>query len=449
MPRLRLSRGRLLAALLLGVAQPALAASVPSDFQYSVTISRNSEMEGRAAMISLHQGILRQAAPDYSDIRVFDDQQRETPYVIYPATEASLRRDYFALKVLAYRDLPGGCEIVVERPEKRASLEGLQVRTFNRDFQKQVSVESSNDRLHWTSRKTDALFDFTSRINLRKNEIKLPRLTDRYLRVTLRNYAGTSSASDSELRLRYQGMDLSLKNGASQEPFHIQEIEAWSGENEKREAVLEQVTLTPVSVATDSDGNSVITLDAGHLPIRSLTLGVEEKNYFYRRVEVRTSDGTNTRSDSLVGEGWIYNLPGMSKPETSLSLSGSIRTSLQIKIINRDNPPIAIQQIECSWPRLRLFFFPMAGRWYSLYFGAAGLRRPDYDMGRIIPASETDFAHVVPALIDVVRENPGYKPPVPPLLTEQRQRGGLIVLVTVLGMGLGYWAYTLLKKSTS
>lgn len=451
MTRLLFSRGRLIAALLLSLVQPALAGVTPSDFEYRAAITVAPVQQVVPARVALPETVLRHAATDFSDVRLFDAQQRETPYVIYPATEASLRREYFGLKVLAYRDLPQGCEIVLERPEKRASLDGIAVETLNRDFQKAITVESSSDRAKWKTVQRDSLFDFSSKINLRRNEIRLPRVTDRYLRLTLIDPAGATESAPSDLQVRYQGMELQMRSGANKTPFHIQSVEAWSGENEKRDAVLERLVLNKPSVEINHERESAITVDLGHLPVRSLEINVDGTAYYYRQVQVWARSERTEKFDRWVASGWIYHLPGMARPETRINLPDRMESPLQIRVLNGDNPPLSIASLRFEWPRADLFFFPQPESTYTLYYGAKEMNRPDYDIARIIPRPSTSegdnfpLATVTAAIGDTAK-NPTYKAGRFEV-NEQSQRALLVSVVAGLGLCLGYWAYMLLKKS--
>lgn len=439
----------LLGAVLGGMG--AQAAIQPIDFEYRTTLEAPVSTEGSVARATLPESILRVAARGFADVRILDESGQEIPYVIYPASETLLSRDYFALKVLAYRDLPQGSEVVLERPEKRASFDGLSIQTYNRNFRKFVTIESSADRSKWKVIQRDAIFDFSSRVDLRKNEIKLSRTKDRYLRVTLREQESAAPAT-SGLRVRYQGLDVELNNSLSQELFRIEGINAWSGENEKREAVLEELALKQPPVEIDKDGNSVIALDVGNLRIRSLAIGVEGAPYYYRRIELWGLSANTEKYDRQIASGWIYRLPGMEKPETQINLHGSIEPTARLKIINGNNPPLSIQSLTFQWLRNDLYFFARTGAHYTLYVGNKELNPPDYEIGRIIgQPGLTDAATTslitTQAIIGSLEKNPVYRP-ASFKIEDRTQRVLLIGLVIVFGIGLACWAYTLLRQTT-
>lgn len=430
----------------------ALAAVTPGDFEYRAPINPFTATEGDLVRVTLPQAVLRHTATDSSDLRLFDDQQREIPYVAYPATGASLSRDYFGMKVLGYRDILRGCEVIVERPEKRTSFDGIAITTANRDFQKFVTVESSSDRSTWKVIQRDTLFDFSSRIDLRQNEIRLPNVTDRYLRLTILDQTDSATRPvATDLQVRYQGLDLRLQGTGPKQPFRIEEVRAWYGENEKREAVVEHSVMTSPKVEIDAEKNSVVALHVGNLPLSAITLTTEGKPYYYRRVEVRSWSNRTGKFDTLVASGWIYHLPGMARPETRIGLNGSSGTPLQLKIINGDNTPLVLASIDWQWPRADLYFFPQTKHQYQLFFGATDMPRPDYDLSRIIPRPDSENPNQTiltaeRATVGATENNPDRR--VESLFASERsQRLILIAVILVFGAGLAYWAYSILRKT--
>ena len=450
MPRLRLSRGRLLAALILSLAQPALASLAPSDFEYRAALEPAS-LEG-VVRLWLPRDVLRMAARDHSDIRLLDDQNREVPYVIYAERGATLQRDYFDLKVLSYRELTRGAQLVVERPEKRTALNGLAFATPNRDFQKQVIIETSPDRVHWKEWRRDTLFDFSSRVDLRQTEITVPATPDRYLRITLQDLAEAQTATAGQLHVRYQGLEVALQEKPGTRPFRIDGVRAWLGENITRESMLDRVIeLVPSKVTLNEKGNSIFVADLGNVPLTLVEIDVSTPRYFYRRVQVWTVVPEDPKREYCVGEGWLYHLPGMTQAQTKIAITGATTPKLRIEILNGDNLPVLIKRVSWQWPLSNLFFIAEPERRYTLYFGNSTLMRPDYETARLLPESTVNANPgqqlYPPAQLRPVEKNPLQRV-ASPQWNESTQRAVLVSVVMGLGLCLGYWAYTLLRKTS-
>lgn len=428
------------------------AAGKPGDFEYRAAL--DGATRPGVIRVWLPRGVVSVAARDYSDIRLFDDLSREVPYVIYEDRGATSLRDYFGLKVLAYRDLPEGGQVIVERPDNRPALNGLVFHTANRNFQKLVTVETSADRRNWKEWRRDTIFDFSSRVDLRQTEMALPATPDKYLRLTWRDHAATSAtATAGQLHIRYQGLEVALQDKPGTSPFRLEGVSGWLGENLTRESMFDRVIdLVPDKVALNDKGNSVLTADLGNVPLNGVEIDVAAPEYFYRRARVWAVAADKATPDSCVGEGWIYHLPGMAQAQTKIRISGVTTATLLLEIINGDNLPLTIKRVNWLWPLHNLYFFAEEGRSYALHFGAVGMARPDYETARLLSESQVNSSSgqaLYPAVqLATVEKNPLYRPPVKPLFNEQSGRWGLIALVLVFGAGLGYWAFSLLKQSS-
>lgn len=144
-----------------------------TEFRYTTQIE-NDFTPNALNCLPLNKEIVSETHNNFSDLRIFDDLGRETPYIIYRERKPQQEIKTFNFKVISYQDADGIIEIVIERPKSGTSFNSIQFITSNSDFKKSVSIMGSPDRNEWNDIASEAIFDFTSRVDLRKTNIKIP-----------------------------------------------------------------------------------------------------------------------------------------------------------------------------------------------------------------------------------------------------------------------------------
>lgn len=424
------------------VATPPVAAAVPTDLRWLAPILGQLTPD---VPVRLHvpQQVMTATRPGFTDLRLFDDQGLETPYVIY--AQSAPPSLMFVFKVLSYHQSDAGDTIILQRPPDTGPFWELTVRTTAGDFHKLAHLQASHDRLTWADVTTDALFDFSSRIDVRKTTLTFPETDAPYVRLLLNDVAPAKSDATT-LQLRYDGLDFAVR-GAPAQPFRIDQISGRAGSAQAVEHVYDRTTVVPPGTRTDAQGNTLVLLGRVHLPIAQVTLGVDNP-YFHRRVELWAADTDTDDAYRQVTSGTIYKLPGMAASDTRLRVSPpSTYAYVRLKILNSDNPPLRLQQVELAWVRQHLYFIPTAGRHYTLYFGAEEMRAPVYELQRLLPAQHARLEHYAAVSLGDVQPHPHYKAR-PSQDSKQVEKTLLTVGVLVLAGALGLWAYRLLKTVT-
>src|SRR5262249_9582136 len=138
-------------------------------------------------------------------------------------------------------------------------------------------------------------------------------------------------------------------------------------------------------------------------------------------------------------------LPGVASADNTLRVQPVQSPYLRLKILNGDNPPLRLQQVEAAWVRRNLYFIPTAGRRYTLYFGNEQMRAPEYELRRLLPAQHTALEQYAVGSLGDVQPHTRYNPRPAQGKFEQTL---LTVVVLVLVCGLGFWAYRLLRMAT-
>ncbi|MBI3756748.1 MAG: DUF3999 family protein [Deltaproteobacteria bacterium] len=415
------------------------AAVRPADFRFFAAIEGQLTLKV-PARLPIPGAVITETSRHFSDLRLFDDTGAETPYVIYE--QNALPRTSFIFNVLSYSQREDKEEIVLERPPNTAAGQEIAFFTAARNFKKSVEVQASDDLITWRSLATDVIFDFSSRIDLRKTTINLPEANVAYLKILLQDDA-TPTASKPEMRVSSDGWEV-LVQGVKTKEFHIDRIEGHSSATPATAQVYDHIQLTNLDVMIDKEGNTIVRLGQVNLPITAVTLMVENM-YYYRRVSLWAADTDSEEAYRQVADGFVYKIPGMNKPEDTLRYDQVQRPFLRLKIFNGDNPPLRLQQVEVAWGRRYLYFIPEAGRHYLLYFGNDHVALPDYELKNVLSTSLAALPYTELST-EAVQPNPDYHPSLARSTQEQIEKALLISVVLLLAGVMSVWVYRLMKS---
>ncbi len=415
------------------------AAAKPSEFRFFAAIE--GQLTPNAPVrLPLPGAIIAETSRHFSDLRLFDDVDRETPYVIYEQNVPP--RTSFTFNVLSYNRGESKEEIVLERPPDTATCQEIVFFTATRNFKKSVEVQASDDLVAWRNIATDEIFDFSSQIDLRKTTINLPEVNVAYLKILLQDDVAPTT-SKPEMRVSSDGWEV-LVQGAQTKEFHIDRVEGHSGATPSTAQVFDHIQLTNLDVTTDKEGNTIVRLGRANLPATAITLTVEN-GYYYRRVSLWAADTDSEEAYRQVADGFVYKIPGMNKPEDTLHYDQAQRPFLRLKIVNGDNPPLRLQQVEVAWGRRYLYFIPEAERHYLFYFGNDHIAPPDYELKNVLPTSLAALPYIELST-GAMQRNPTYHPSLARSTQEQIERALLVSVVLLLSGVMGVWVYRLMKN---
>jgi len=110
-----------------------------------------------------------------------------------------------ALEVVSYDDRSDKTVIVLKRSSTTEPVTRLEIETPDRDFNKVVTVWGSTDKENWKILGEEPIYDFSSRVNLRKTQIALSKNAYPYFQLAVDE--GEEKGNSQEIRLRYDGMD--------------------------------------------------------------------------------------------------------------------------------------------------------------------------------------------------------------------------------------------------
>ena len=286
----------------------------------------------------------------------------------------------------------------------------------------------------------DTIFDFSSRIDLRKTSVAIPETDSAFLRLSLRDDA--PALDGPEMRLRYEGLEF-WTEGTKDGPFRVERILGWSGERRPAEHYYDHVTIDTPTVIIDEHGDSVIEL-RGRLPVARVTFEVGN-SYYHRRVELLTATDDRGAEYRVAARGTIYKIPGMTESHDKISFNQPSHY-LRLKVLNEDNPPLRIRSVKIEWIRRNLYFVPEPGRTYTLHVGSDVVASPHYELGKLIPSDHAKLRHFASLSLEALQPNVGYDPSSKPTKREGLEQAAFVGLVVILACALTIWAVHLLKK---
>ena len=232
-------------------------------------------------------------------------------------------------------------------------------------------------------------------------------------------------------RVLYQGSraelaDLRIVRDQLETPYVVRELEA-----------RDESPLSPAITQETNTRTTLVTADIGFqgLPHDRVQL-VVDPGQFYRSVKVESSrDSTKWRQS---GEGVIFRTEDMGA--FTVSFAEQWDRYLRIRIVNRDNPPLAVRQLIISAERRAVEFPAEAAGQYWLYYGYPGARRPSYDFAQTRPLR----MQPVMVTMGVEENNPGYRENQKPW-TDQRPEVLYAVLAAAIVV-MGFIAVRFLLK---
>jgi len=458
----RLAHLARLALLALALALPAAPAPaqappapaqplrpVPGDFLYTaaVTPPPGGFLPGGLYRAAFPEAFLGGGLhPDLGALRLFDAQGRETPFALLPAAVPRRPERTVPLVVQSFVEYGRSFTVVGALPPGHGpgpdGIVALDIASANRDFAYWAAVEGRAED-GWEPLAEGPVYDFSSRVDLRRTRITLPPSHHTAYRLRL------SIADHVPDELRSLGLAAeqlrALILGEDKQPFRIDALRAVLPGNEAWQATASS-RVTDFSVETDA-GATTLAL-AGPRRLESARLMVQDPA-FRRQVEVRAQRGGG--APSTIARAEIWRVPGGGE-QTSVPLPPGHYAEVRLVIHNGDSPPLAVEAVELTHTGRNLFFYATEGAApYTLHFGLPGvpsLPQPDYDTRRLISPDRWDEVLCTELTLAEATPNPDapdtLAPPAPPAPRDYKLL--LYVVCAVLGVALLGWLVLLLRR---
>jgi Protein of unknown function (DUF3999) len=256
----------------------------------------------------------------------------------------------------------------------------ITITTPGNNFRRKVLIEGSDNAKVWEHVRDQAfLFSISApwlpKGRFLKDTVEIPTNNQRYLRVSV----FTGDDDPVKIEIKNISFTYEIKSPPSESPLPIKPISTHTEYLEKEKA-------------------TILSIDLGYmnLPTDKVDLEFEEENFF-RRVSVKGRDREtfiktiNTENGKiqketegpwkLIANSVIYRFPAGKKPDQKLdiSLRNTSYRYLEIRIENRDDPPLTFKNAVATWyPRLISFQADQQAS-YALLLGNPKAKARSYD----------------------------------------------------------------------
>lgn len=402
---------------------------------------------GALYQVPLGRDILDACGPGCRDLRLFAEDGRDVPFVIIDHAIPQASRTAYELKATGYSDDAGKAAIVFRMPDRFEPVGSMALKTPDRDFRKTVVIYGSQDGEEWERIAEDAVFDFSSQVDVRKTELTFPAASFRYFRLVMGD--ADPAAPAEAVRLRYNGIDLSI-NSLKNRRLRIDGAVAYTPFTEEGRVLYDEAPLSGYEEKTDKDGNSVLTFRTG-LPFDRLRIDAEGP-YYYRSVRILQSASGKEGTYAPLAASAVYKFPFL-KAEEEKSVVDAARAGsghYRLVIENGGNRPLRLRGMYLSWVRKNLFFVPerdTASHRLCADSEGRGAGAPPYDLGRFVTATNWNRQAFETLKASAAQENADYRPAPAGDRKARMEKTVFTAVVILLVIGLGYWLFALLRRA--
>jgi len=386
-------------------AVPAATAD-PGRFPMLKNLTAPTNATQKIAAFTIDEEVFNATDDNYWNMRVFDNRDRETPFLVRVAvktrqvvTEKQVHMMAISLDQLSSNRI----EIIVENRNAEATPSAVVIVTRQKNYEKQVTVSGSNDRVVWEILALNVpIFDYSRYMDLSNTKVEMNISRYRYYQVEIANFAELRQSPLSSIVREKRGGEIAKETEQSTlitEDFRIDEVKFLERKESMAEGekILRQYAVHNLMVTKDlKNQDTIVTIDAEREPLTSLTVFARDAN-FSRAVEVYGSNGKETaqkggqrpREDE-----WEH----ITSSVVSMFVSGTFvqeRKTIELcrtcryrhyKIVvhNMDNPPLAVYGMKAEGEIHEALFFYDAAWKYRLLYGSRDIDAPRYDIAAVL-----------------------------------------------------------------
>ena len=311
--------------------------------------------------------LLAHARPDLGDLRLFDGEGHEVPYLVIPPASREPRWTDGRVLPVARTKTTSGFELDLGSAR---TIDRIRIDGITTPFLKRAQLEGSGDRAHWTMLAPDAtLFDLPDE-KLRNIEVAFEPGDYRYLRVTWNDRNSAVVANVGAVSARLHDAD------TPPEPM--------------------RVPLTFRRISSEPQKSRYhITLPGSQLPIDAVEAAVTNGEVF-RAAEVFQPCLCNGRIiPQLLGTSTLKRAErfGGVAADMAVKIERPSGVDLELVVDDGNNPPLALTSIDAKLAPLPWIWFESAdGEPVTARYGDPQLTAPRYD----VEASRSTIAKSAP-----------------------------------------------------
>jgi hypothetical protein len=376
----------------------AFAGTQPTDFPLQKQLEPPEIIKRDVASAELDEEVLSQTEDNYSNVRVFDSNNVETPFLVRSKRrKKSVVREYsVSMNSVSLKELPENrIEIVLSQKEGKLASPGVVVfATRLKNFEKQVSVYGSKDQTKWVSIiENKPIFDYSRFFDITNKRVEISNAKYKYYKLVIANI---SQKQDSPIvnivkDTRKDGLFSEIeKTSFMRKDFKIDKITflAKKSFEVKTSQIKRDYTVRDLETKNQSDGKeTIVTLSLDNVPLTKLTLLTDDSN-FSRSVRLEGCDNpSSSMSWKPVARTTLtkIRMGKFNQNSTSINIGNAVRYKYyRITITNHDSPPLTIKSVKAEGEVHEAVFFCKDSMTYRMLYGGAILTLPKYDISDVL-----------------------------------------------------------------
>ncbi|MFN4149489.1 MAG: hypothetical protein ACK4IX_00965 [Candidatus Sericytochromatia bacterium] len=404
-------------------------------FQYYTEI-KGDVSKNKISYIYLNDDILNKSENNLKDIRIFNNSNTEIPFTLIDEQIPEDSRTTKNFEIVDYSSEKSKDIIFTEiKDQNIPNLDKINFETSNTNFNKKVKVYGSKNSKKWKLLAESNIYDFSSKINLRKTKLELKTpFKYKFYKFEIDNLS--KNELSSMLKINYKGLELNM-NDSETDTFKIDSITGETFSKNKGFTNYDIKEFKPD--IQNKDKKSIIELK-NKLGINEIDFDISDP-YYYREVSVFSGD----KSDNLIAKEYIYDLgDNESDEKKEIKLNNLYSSNLRLEIINYDNPSLVINKIKTKRVKKNLFFTTKQDENYKLFISNKEIEAPIYDINNYINQYNWYKTSFNKLNTSEILENKNFKKELSKEDKEKSQKNILMGLVfLVLGI-LGFWIYKMM-----
>lgn len=437
----------LLLTVNIGYIQAASKIQVkPQHFMYLAEI-KEPVKQNMLHRIHISSDIVKKCSTDFKDIRLFNHNNREIPFVILKNKLAAEPARVFNFKIIGYEENDTCSVLTMETPANIPVVDSIDIITPGRNFKKKVYIYGSKDGKSWEQLAEDLIYDFSAQVNLRKTKLLLPGAQYAFFRLRLCDTQKPNS-NQASIKLRYEQLDFSVEK-ITEKKLRIDRVSGSFGTPQQDKTVYDEEIFNVFSIITNNQEETIIELDAG-IPCSEFTFDIENANFF-RNIKVygkiNNSDTFNKISNTAQ-QVYRFSLGDMDERKYTIICPAQNYKIYRFEIKNKNSPPLKIKSISLHWVQANLYFIGLNDSDpCKLYFGSsARIPAPDYDISAFLRQDNISSQQYIDTRVDEIMMNTEYTPPGNADKKTIIEKHILTLVVILLVILIGFWFYKLYKK---
>jgi Protein of unknown function (DUF3999) len=366
--------------------------------------------------ISLPSEIFKQINSAYTDVRLYQIDETDTlevPYLMKVQTD-EVNEATISLPVLN-KSTKDGKLFLTFRLNQNQSVNYLDLRFEEDNFNGYVKIEGSNDQKEW--------FELVSRqriLSIQTSDINFSSLT---LNFPPTNYTYLRTAISSDKPLTFTSAS-----------FRARQV---------KQGVFNDVKLSQAITQQKKEKQTVAELSlSDYQPVQKLSIQINHQGDYYRPFSLEALRD----SSQAPNQSWIYYYTHVysgyltSIEPNEFEFPIALAKKLKLSISNADNPPLTIEKVTASGPKVHITAQLKAGTNTFLYYGNRLGSAPFYDL--------MHFRNNIPDSVSVIQLEAEEK-----LIIDKKKRSPLlenklwlwIAMAAIIGL-LGFATLKMMSK---